>query len=331
MAESNLSDASDAAQSQVRLEPALVKLLSRRSLAQTLLYIGFQWAVIAACIAAATHFGSYFVLLLCLIVIATRQHALAVLFHDACHFNLCNSRRLNDFLANIFAAFPLSVSVKRYRRSHLAHHRLVNEADDPDIVENTPPTSLLTLGRLMLMDLCFLSFVGNLKRSRKFGVFAIFSETGEGWKTERRLYGAFVLTIAATATLCGVWPQLALYWLVPQFSILQVLARLRGYAEHGGRIGESHELDMSRTVNANPLEKFLFAPGNVHRHLEHHLYPSVPFYNLERLHTAMTVKAGVGPHLSPTLGYFRLTNLRRSTYGEIYLEPAAPSAVVAAE
>ncbi len=34
----------------------------------------------------------------------------------------------------------------------------------------------------------------------------------------------------------------------------------------------------------NRLERILVAPLNVGYHLEHHLYPSVPFYRLEELH-----------------------------------------------
>lgn len=302
----------------LRLEPAVIKSLSRRSLARTLMAIAFQWAFIALSIYVAERSTSYAILFLCLFVISTRQHALAVLFHEGCHYNLCDSKPLNDFLTNVFCAFPLSVSVKRYRNNHLAHHRLVNEDRDPDIEENTPPQSVRALLVLVLQDLCFLSVKKNLKRAQKFGVFRIFKEQGPGWRTERYLYVAFLATVIASVTYFGVWRQVGLYWLIPQFSFLQALTRLRGYSEHAGLMEETTDLHKTRTIDANLIETFVFAPASVNRHLEHHLYPAVPFFNLEKLHRLLVAKAGSGVTIPTSRGYLRLSGLRFSVFGALY-------------
>ncbi len=314
----------DAQRSPPKLEPALIRQLSQRSLPRSLFFIAFQWAAILACISIAHNSDSYVVLVLSLCVIATRQHALTILFHEGCHYNLCNSKPLNDFLTNIFAAFPLAISVKRYRNNHLAHHRNLNQSDDPDIVENTPPKSTWTLIGLILMDLCFLSVPKNLKRNRKFGALGLFTEKGDGWKGERRLYIAFLATVVVSATAFGGWKYVGLYFLVPGFTGLQALTRLRGYADHGGRLDEVDEWRKTRTVEANWFERFLFAPGSINRHLEHHLYPSVPFYNLDRLHAALMEQAVGKSVLPPSRGYFRIPALRRSAFGEVFLERAPP-------
>jgi fatty acid desaturase len=302
----------------LRLEPAVIKSLSRRSLWRSVAAIAFQWATIAMCIWVAEISTSYIVLILCLFVIATRQHAFAALLHEGCHYNLCESKALNDFLSNVFCAFPISISVKRYRNNHLAHHRMVNEETDPDIVENTPPQSLRELVLLVAGDLCFLSIPKNAKRARKFGVFKIFKEEGPSWRTERYLYLAFVATVIVSATYFGVWKQVLLFWFVPQFSFLQAISRLRGYAEHAGLMEETVELHKTRTVDANLIETFIFAPASVNRHLEHHLYPSVPFFNLEKLHRLLLEKAGKEKLFTSTRGYLRPTGLRSSVFGEIY-------------
>ena len=310
----------------LRLDSAIIKSLSRRSLGRSVVAIVFQWASIAMCIWVAEISASYAVLLLCLFVIATRQHALAVLMHEGCHFNLCVSKPLNDFLSNVFCAFPLSISVRRYRNNHLAHHRLVNENSDPDLVENTPPPSIRRLMVLVLQDLCFLSIGKNAKRARKFGVFRIFKEEGPSWRAERYLYLAFVATVIVSATYFGVWKQVLLFWFAPQFSFLQAITRLRGYAEHAGLMEQTNELHKTRTVDANLLETFVFAPASVNRHLEHHLYPSVPFFNLEKLHRLLLEKAGAENPITPTRGYLRPTGLRRSVFGELYPGKSTASA-----
>ena len=68
------------------------------------LSLGSQWAVIAAAIIAGVH-GPWPVKLLAVVVIATRQHALAVLMHDGSHVLFFRNRRLNDTISDVFCAF----------------------------------------------------------------------------------------------------------------------------------------------------------------------------------------------------------------------------------
>ena len=159
-----------------------------------------------------------------------------------------------------------------------------------------------------------------MKRARKFGVFGIFKEQGPGWRTERYLYLAFLATLIASATFLGVWKQVALLWFVPQFSLFQAITRLRGYSEHAGRFDEASDLNKTRTVDANLIESFIFAPASINRHLEHHLYPSVPFFNLDRLHEALTEKTSEVNALPPTQGYLRLSGASRTVFGELYIQ-----------
>src|SRR5438445_11912 len=56
-------------------------------------------------------------------------------------------------------------------------------------------------------------------------------------------------------------------------------------------------------------EKFLLAPHNVHYHVDHHLYPSVPYYNLPRLHAQLLAQPEYMARAHITDGY--CTGLRR--------------------
>lgn len=79
-----------------------------------------------------------------------------------------------------------------------------------------------------------------------------------------------------------------LYWLwvAAFFTSYMLVLRIRQAAEHGAvsdalnRDPRSH----TRTTLANYLERLLFAPANVNYHIEHHLVPKVPCYNLPKLH-----------------------------------------------
>ena len=294
-----------------------LRLLAKRSFPRAFAFIALQWASIAFCAYVAERSDSLVVLAASLVVIATRQHALLVMLHEAAHFSISANKALNDFVGATLCAFPFSVSLRRYRTNHLAHHRFVNTERDPDLHDNVAPTSLWGLAKTLACDLLFLSLPNYIRRSNKFGVLGIFWEQGSGWWTERATFLSFLLALSAVVGWLGLWKILILYWIVPLFSILQVILRVRGYSEHAGRIAETDELLRSRTVDAGPLERFLLAPGNVNRHLEHHLYPYVPFFNLEKLH-GLLASAQNAESVAPARGYVRLLAGRQSVFGELY-------------
>jgi fatty acid desaturase len=74
-----------------------------------------------------------------------------------------------------------------------------------------------------------------------------------------------------------------MYWIVPLMTWLKVALRLRTIGEHYG-IEYDHMLRQTRTTYPSLIERLLIAPKNIGYHLDHHLYPSVPFYNLPELH-----------------------------------------------
>jgi fatty acid desaturase len=87
-------------------------------------------------------------------------------------------------------------------------------------------------------------------------------------------------------TLCGA-PWLYLIWMLAYLSSYLLVARIRHLAEHGG-VAALYERDPrgnTRTTRTNLIERLIFAPNNVNFHIEHHLLPSVPCWQLPRLRT----------------------------------------------
>jgi fatty acid desaturase len=76
------------------------------------------------------------------------------------------------------------------------------------------------------------------------------------------------------------------FWMLPMMTILQVLLRIRGIAEHAGYEPQPNQMLCSRTV-VNPIQTFFFAPHQVNYHMEHHQYPSIPFFRLPEAHRLM--------------------------------------------
>jgi fatty acid desaturase len=82
-------------------------------------------------------------------------------------------------------------------------------------------------------------------------------------------------------------PWLILYaWTVPMFMVLPLLFRLRALAEHFA-LPRNHVLNGTRTVRPPWWERILIAPHNISLHLEHHLFPYVPWFRLPELHNRL--------------------------------------------
>jgi len=244
---------------------------------------------------------SYF---LAVILIGARLHALGVLMHDATHYRLFGSRRWNE-LAGELLAWLFLFTLHGYRRNHFAHHRHLNSDADPDWArkKNDPYFALPQHGRcvafLLLKGLCGIRFfteARNVARAKHL------QQVPRALKIRRSLFYAAVL---ASAAYWHLWLLLLKYWIVPLMTSLAFILYVRSLAEHhgGGMIWDGDLLRGSRHLDASWWEKFLLAPHNVHYHVDHHLYPSVPYYNLPRLHALLLAEPDYIARAHITDGY----------------------------
>jgi fatty acid desaturase len=254
----------------------------------------FHWTMILLAGWAAVASGHWAVYLAAMIVIATRQQALGVMLHDAVHYLLYKNRTVNDVVCDLFIAFPLAMSTDLYRATHFRHHRYTNTEDDPDLGYqkkdhdwyNWPKT------RAGCAWVLFKSVFGlNLHKARE--AYKMWSPwmnilrplDGKPHYPLRARVLLVVSTIAFYVLIIGseiIVPAIVL-WAVPALTIMNLFNRLRATAEHIGAPW-THELNSTRTIIPNWLERMTVAPMYVSYHLEHHLFPSVPGPNLRKLH-----------------------------------------------
>jgi len=114
---------------------------------------------------------------------------------------------------------------------------------------------------------------------------------------------AFYVAVLGVIGLTGSWLGLLMYWIIPYFTVFLLFLYLRSVAEHFGSMDYEHELGSSRTVYPHLWERAFFAPHNVNYHLDHHLYPSVPFYNLPKLHALLLANPQYRENAHITRGY----------------------------
>src|SRR4030081_667363 len=85
----------------------------------------------------------------------------------------------------------------------------------------------------------------------------------------------------------GYLLQYLVLWVLPLVTVVQAILRLRAIAEHGATSDFSSPLTAARTNVAPMWLAWLIFPHHVNYHIEHHLYASVPHYNLPELHREM--------------------------------------------
>jgi fatty acid desaturase len=114
---------------------------------------------------------------------------------------------------------------------------------------------------------------------------------------------AFYAILAGAMTYLEVWWQFLTFWLLPIATSLPFFMRIRSIAEHYS-LSLADELSSSRNVIPSPVERLFLGLHNSHLHMDHHLYPSVPFYNLGRLHSRLLENSAYRARAKENLSYF---------------------------
>ena len=111
------------------------------------------WSIIGVTLAIALVYWSWPLAILAVFVIATQQHALFILSHDAAHYRLFEHRAINDLVGQACAA-AAGLSMCTYRIIHRLHHNHLYGPHDPDIaLHGGYPRGKWYLARKLLKDL----------------------------------------------------------------------------------------------------------------------------------------------------------------------------------
>ncbi len=251
-------------------------------------HITLEWTAVFLAAIVCHRFWNPLLYLVSVAFIGARQHALLILMHDGTHYRLYRNRRVNDWVTELFLAWPHLVTMKSYRENHLAHHNYVNTESDPDWVRKKdvnewqfPQTARSLLG-IFLRDLIG---IGGIKLIRLASSLSSAAQVPS--KSFVRIRLAFYIVVVGGLVASGWGLALILYWIVPFFTWLVLIMRIRSIAEHFAIQPEPGVYTQTRTTYAGPLARLFIAPKNVNYHIEHHFFPSVPFYRLPELHALL--------------------------------------------
>jgi fatty acid desaturase len=274
-----------------------LRQFSQISELRSTLQIAWDWALMLGIYSLNLLYPHPLLILISMPFMARQQMALLVLLHDGSHSRLYHKPKMNDFMTQFFLGGPVFFSLKLYRKTHLKHHRHPLEPDDPDItLTGGYPISAKSFRRKLVRDMMGISYfkfmsrffqVGKKKEKKKIDEVAAIDKRHDNFFLSNTFLVASGLVINgglfAYAALMGHPLLYLLLWWIPLFTYLQVYLRIRGITEHAGYKAGPNQMELSRTV-INPAETFFFSPNSVNYHIEHHQYPSVPFFNLHKVH-----------------------------------------------
>ncbi len=235
-----------------------------------------DFAIIALTFWVAGTINNLFVYALAVFIIGNRQHALAILGHEAAHNLVSKNRKINDWLITLLCGFPLFLSLDSYRKWHLAHHKYLGTDKDTELVYRENPAYQLPASKLRILTRFLLDLLGLGVNELFQFIYAIRPATKVYWLGPIIMVVCFIAISFYTNTLF-----IPVIWYVALLTSFWACYRIRTWYEHIGV--ESKGRFSSHRYHAGPLVQFLFFPHNVWLHYEHHKFPNVPFYDLPKL------------------------------------------------
>ena len=212
--------------------------------------------------------------------------------HETGHGTAFKTKAYNKFFFELTSFMVLRESFLR-TKSHDTHHQHTIVTDkDPEIVTPTPPDYLALLLNLFMLKRSVYGigdiFVHSLNRLTKKDRNNGLSALPDGAAGKARLWVAILVGTGGLSLYLSSWLPLMLIGPVPTI-FGGTLRHLFALSQHVGLAQNVYDYRMNtRTIYLGPVLGFLYM--NMQYHLEHHLYPNVPYYNLPALHEAIKDK-----------------------------------------
>jgi fatty acid desaturase len=210
-------------------------------------------------------------------------------WHECGHRTAFKTTWMNDAVYQI-ACFMIMRNPTGWRWSHTRHHTdTIIVGSDPEIAIMRPTWILRVIG-------LFFAIPQTYHAIRKMLIYAsgwipaddlTYIPETERWRVCRdaRIWLAIHLAAIALAIYMGSILPMLLIGPLPTMYGAPVHV-MTGITQHGGLAEDvlDHRLN-SRTVHMNPVLRFLY--WNMNYHIEHHMFPMVPYHALPRLHEEM--------------------------------------------
>jgi fatty acid desaturase len=224
-------------------------------------------------------------------------------FHEAAHFNIAKSRKLNDLLANLLIGSLVGQDIRFYRAIHFDHHRYLGTINDTE----TSYFDALT-GRFILESLTGIRVLRVLSGRQRTAKLAKKAAPTQSATEKKSLFNRQLLlglavhgALLAAAVLTHHW-MFALAWVTGMAVVFPFFAAIRQVLEHrsfDARADVDHRATphgaINRLFGSGPLASTMGAAG-FNRHLLHHWDPQLSYTRFVELE-AYLMQTDLGPAL----------------------------------
>jgi fatty acid desaturase len=193
--------------------------------------------------------------------------------HEGMHNTLFANRFWNRWISAALG-WIFCISFTAYKVMHTRHHNYLGDPRDPDdyqnYLKNKPLLWTMHYGRLILGPYLYIFVIPML--ALRYGSPA----------ERRNVIEEYIALISVYIIAALIIPaDLLLYlWFLPLVLTAHMTA-IRGLTQHGITNAQDPFI-ASRSIQANRVVTFFLLNENFH--LEHHLFPEIPSYNLAQVH-----------------------------------------------
>lgn len=236
---------------------------------------------------AATCSVSWYLYPLAVLIIGSRQRALATLLHEASHKTLAKNKLLNFAIGTFFSGYFVLQTMGSYRESHVRfHHGHFGDIElDPDYkfaieagwYDRPQSVEKFTLHNIVLPFL--------LAKVPSYLYALIQHRLLDKRNRQETIVMIVYLGVIASVFIGFGWGKyILLFWIVPYLTTFQIIGWFIEMSEHYPLMNNSINLYKTRNRHSHWLEKFLTGMHNESYHLVHHLNPAIPFWNVPKAH-----------------------------------------------
>jgi len=253
---------------------------------------------------------SPWITVLLVLVMGIYGYKISFIMHDCSHNSLFRSKALNKWMGR-FTGWLVGVNYDVFQQTHMLHHRHNGGPLDPQHGETE---GFSGARRTILYRHIFLPLLGTRVSEVLLGygggyiehdraeptaiaeVDLLASSTRRMW-----LFGTAGVQIILLALVTGFGQQLWLLLIYPvaAATLSLFLARFRTFAEHIKPDNVDVDVDdFARSHRPSWFDSLVLYDAHFNYHLEHHLFPHMPSYQLEKLFE----RHGEDTHTKATLG-----------------------------
>ncbi len=271
--------------------PVMRELLQRRNgpaLRDSAIWFGLLITCAVATAVLWELWGSWYALIPYFIYATIYASTSDSRWHESSHGTAFKSDWLNNTLYQI-ASFMVMREPTVWKWSHTRHHSdTIIVGRDPEIAVPRPPDIKGMLLNIFALPVYPKYFKGLLEHTRgklsEAEIEFIPEASVKQVFREARVHLAIYVAVISISIIMQSWLPLLFVGLPNLFGSWLML--VYGLTQHTG-LAENvldHRLNC-RTFNTNLLNRFLY--WNMNYHLEHHMFPQVPYHALPRLHEAI--------------------------------------------